>query len=312
MATAFTGHDGALCTNWAYHGITEATVALSPESAAPAGHLPRHVERWHPPDPFRHLHTGDQEFVAARHRLEAKGYTLAATILDGCLASEMISDLEPSYCQALVSHTRAAGGLWIADEVQSGHGRTGSHMWCYQRWGITPDFVTMGKPMGNGVPIAAVITRRKIADKFVQKHGVFFSTFGGNPVCVAAAHAVLDVLQDTHVLARTAHAGEALRAAMSVTTAAAALPSHVRGVGLMNCLELVTDHESQRPNTQLASCLKNALRRRGVLVGTTGQHSNMLKIRPPLAFTAAEVPVFAEALAAAIEECKNLHAKSRL
>jgi len=144
---------------------------------------------------------------------------------------------------------------------------------------------------GNGVPIAAVITRRKIADKFVQKHGVFFSTFGGNPVCVAAAHAVLDVLQDTHVLARTAHAGEALRAAMSATTAAAALPSHVRGVGLMNCLELVTDHESQRPNTQLASCLKNALRRRGVLVGTTGQHSNMLKIRPPLAFTAAEVRV---------------------
>ena len=141
------------------------------------------------------------------------------------------------------------------------------------------------------MPIAAVITRRIIADKFVQKHGVFFSTFGGNPVCVAAAHAVLDVLQDTHVLARTAHAGEALRAAMSATTAAAALPSHVRGVGLMNCLELVTDHESQRPDSQLASCLKNALRRRGVLVGTTGQHSNMLKIRPPLAFTAAEVRV---------------------
>lgn len=131
---------------------------------------------------------------------------------------------------------------------------------------------------------------------------MFFSTFGGNPVSVAAAHAVLDVLEDERVLPRTAAAGRALRAAVSAAAARFPCVGHVRGVGLANAVELVADRATKAPDGALAGRVKAALRARGVLVGTTGEHDNILKIRPPLAFTEAEVPLFVEALVGALEE----------
>ncbi|MGZ4149195.1 MAG: aminotransferase class III-fold pyridoxal phosphate-dependent enzyme, partial [Actinomycetota bacterium] len=300
LATTATGNIGGLCTAWAYHGITQAAAALSPEMW-PQGRAPAHVETWTPPDTYRGTDLDASGFAEAIARLRARGLAPAAAILDGVLTSDGFHDLTPAYAQELVRLTREAGGLWIADEVQGGHGRTGEAMWSFQRHGIEPDVVTLGKPMGNGHPVAAVITRREIARRFAEET-VFFSTFGGNPVSIAAAAAVLDVLEDERVLARTQAAGEALRAAVREVATVYTAVGDVRGVGLANGIELVRDPSTKEPDAAAADAITEGLRERGVLVGTTGPQGNVLKVRPPLAFTRAEVPVFADALAATLEQ----------
>jgi 4-aminobutyrate aminotransferase-like enzyme len=201
----------------------------------------------------------------------------------------------------LVRRTHEAGALWIADEVQGGHGRTGEAMWSFQRLGIEPDIVTLGKPMGNGHPVAAVITRRELLEGLADET-VIFSTFGGNPVSAAAALAVLDVLEDERVLPRVAATGEALRDALRDATRDAPCVGDVRGTGLANGIEIVTDRTSTEPDGVTATALKNAMKRHGVLVGTTGAGANVLKVRPPLAFTEREVPVLVDALVASLRE----------
>jgi 4-aminobutyrate aminotransferase-like enzyme len=299
LATTFTGNTGGLCTTHAYHGISHAIAPFSPETL-PTTPLPAHIERWAPTDTYRGLHTNTAGFAEAVARLASRGFAPAITILDGVLQSDGIYDLEPAYVRELVRLTHAGGGLWVADEVQGGHGRTGDAMWSFQRFGIEPDFVTLGKPMGNGHPVAAVITRSEIAERFATDT-VFFSTFGGNQVSVAAAHAVLDVLNDERVLPRVQAAGSALRAAVRTATADVECIGDVRGMGLANAIEIVTDRASQEPDAARAAALKNALRLNGVLVGTTGPAANVLKVRPPLAFTEAEVGVFVDALVRSLE-----------
>jgi 4-aminobutyrate aminotransferase-like enzyme len=299
LAVHHTGHAGGLCTRNAYHGITAATADLSPETLPP-DRQPHHVERWAPPDTYRGSHTSSGDFTSALDRLTAKGLQPAATIFDAILLSDGVYDLDPAYAQELLGLTHAAGGLWIADEVQGGHGRSGDAMWSYQRLGIEPDFVTLGKPMGNGQPIGAVVTRRELVEKFARDT-VFFSTFGGNQVSVVAAHAVLDVLADERVLPRVQAAGVELRDAVRAATADDERIGDVRGVGLANAIEVV-DRESQRADARTATALTDGLRARGVLVGTTGQQGNVLKVRPPLAFTTEHIPVFVTALVAALAD----------
>lgn len=298
MATTFTGNRGGLCTTRAYHGISDASAALSPESWS-SGIGPAWIETWAPPDTYRGTNGDPAVFAAALDRLASRGFAPAATILDGVLTSDGLYDLEPAYVQELAALTRAAGGLWIADEVQGGHGRTGDAMWSFQRFGIEPDFVTLGKPMGNGHPVAAVITRREIAARFADET-VFFSTFGGNPVSAAAALAVLDVLEDERVLPRVKAAGEALRAGIRDVASRHQAIGDVRGMGLAIGVEIVSDRASMTPDAETTAAIKEGLRDRGVLVGTTGLHGNILKVRPPLAFTTAEVPVFTAALEATL------------
>lgn len=298
MAKTFTGNPGGLCTAWAYHGISDAIAPFSPETW-PA-HLVAPVEYWEPPDALRGQHLDTAAFAAALERLHVRDLRLAATMLDGVMQSDGVLVLEPGYVRDLVRLTHAAGGLWIADEVQGGHGRGGDHLWSFERFGITPDFVTLGKPMGNGHPVAAVITRRDIAQRFADET-VFFSTFGGNPVSVAAAHAVLDVIEDERVLPRTAAAGNALRAAARDLSPRHTCIGDVRGVGLANGIEIVRPGTLE-PDPTTADRIKNGLRRNCVLVGSCGRSGNVLKVRPPLAFTVDEVPVFARALAATLEE----------
>jgi 4-aminobutyrate aminotransferase-like enzyme len=157
--------------------------------------------------------------------------------------------------------------------------------------------------MGNGQPVGAVITRRELAERFARDT-VFFSTFAGNQVSMAAAHAVLDVLDDERVLERTRVAGMALRAAVRAATSESGAVGDVRGTGLANAIEIVTDRASRRPDQATATAVKDALRRRGVLVGTTSRAGNVLKVRPPLAFTEDLVPAFTAALTAALADCR--------
>jgi 4-aminobutyrate aminotransferase-like enzyme/Ser/Thr protein kinase RdoA (MazF antagonist) len=302
LACHHTGNSGGLCTEFAYHGITAATAGLSPE-VLPGAQTPPHVETWRPPDSYRALHHGTAGFAAALDRLASRGIAPAAAILDGVLQSDGIYDLDAFYVRELLRLTHQAGGLWIADEVQGGHGRTGAAMWSFERFGIVPDFVTLGKPMGNGQPVGAVITRHELVERFARDT-VFFSTFAGNQVSMAAAHAVLDVLADERVLPRTSTAGEALRAAVRAATDSDTRVGDVRGVGLANAIEIVTDRESKRPDPVTAAAVKDALRRRNVLVGTTGRAGNVIKVRPPLAFTASLVPVFVRALSESLRDAR--------
>ena len=177
-------------------------------------------------------------------------------------------------------------------------------MWSFQRFGIEPDVVTLGKPMGNGHPVAAVITRRELAERFGQET-VFFSTFGGNPVSAAAGLAVLDVLEDERVLPRVVAAGEALRVAIRDVATRHPAIGDVRGMGLANGIEIVADPVTKEPDPAVAAAVKDGLRDRGVLVGSTGRAGNILKVRPPLAFTTAEVPIFAEALEATLTHVRG-------
>ncbi len=302
LACWHTGNSGGLCTEFAYHGITAAMADFSPE-VLPDARTPAHVQTWTPPDSYRSLHQDIAGFAAALDRLAGHGLAPAAAILDGVLQSDGIYDLEASYVRELVRLTHEAGGLWIADEVQGGHGRTGEAMWSFQRFGIVPDVVTLGKPMGNGQPVGALITRRELVERFARDT-VFFSTFAGNQVSMAAAHAVLDVLDDERVLPRTMAAGTALRATVRAATSQFGCVGDVRGVGLANAIEIVTDPASKRADPAAAAAIKEALRRRGVLVGTTGRAGNVLKVRPPLAFTEDLVPDFTAALTASLEDCQ--------
>ena len=300
LARQHTGHDGGVCTAFAYHGMTAATADLSPE-VLPGAQTPPHVVTWTPPDTLRGLHLGTGDFTAALARLAGRGLAPAAVILDGVLQSDGVYDLDPAYVTELVRLTRQAGGLWIADEVQGGHGRTGEAMWSFQRFGIVPDFVTLGKPMGNGQPVGAVITRRELAERFGHQT-VFFSTFGGNQVSMAASHAVLDVLADERLLPRARSSGARLRDAVRAATADCGIVGDVRGIGLANGIEIVADRASLRPDGAAAGRVKEALRRHGVLVGSTAPAGNVLKVRPPLAFTEDLIGVFVRALSTALAE----------
>ena len=200
LAAEATGGDGALVTENAYHGVTAATSGLSPEDW-PAARPPAHVARIEPPGSGGDLAT---DLDAALAGLDGR---LAATFLDGALMSDGIYVPETSQLQLLVERTHAAGGLYVADEVQAGHGRFGPELWSFARDGIAPDIVTLGKPMGNGYPVAAVVTRRELAERFPYA-GRTFSTFGGNPVAASAALAVLDVLEDERLPERAASVGE--------------------------------------------------------------------------------------------------------
>ena len=296
LATTFTGHRGALCTAFAYHGVSEATAALSPESWQ-ATRRPEHVETWEAPDPVRGSHLDGGAFADAVARLATRGYVPAAAILDSVLTSDGYIDPGPALAADWAEQTRAAGGLWIADEVQGGHGRTGLHMWSFQHLGLTPDVVTLGKPMGNGHPVGAVVTRREIAARFGDET-VFFSTFGGNPVSAAAALAVLDVLEDEQVLERVVRVGDELLDA--IRTVARPYPEvlDVRGVGLAIGVELA--------DAATARAVKEGMRERGVLIGTAGRTGSVLKIRPPLAFSDPEIRVLVEALAGTLASIATL------
>ncbi|MFC3890978.1 aminotransferase class III-fold pyridoxal phosphate-dependent enzyme [Lentzea rhizosphaerae] len=299
LARAATGRDGALCTDFAYHGLTEAVAAVSPEVWLD-GRGPDHVETWTPPDPYRGTALGEESFEAALERLMARGHEPAAVYLDALLTSDGVADLAPEHVRALHRRAKAAGALWIADEVQSGHGRTGETLWGFSRFGIEPDFVTLGKPMGNGHPVAAVITRSDIVRATVGQ-SLIFSTFGGNPVSAAAALAVLDVIDDERVLDRVRHTGETLRTALRELAGRHPAIGDVRGVGLAVGVEIVHPGGTQ-PDRATAVNVRDGLRGRGVLVGTTGRAGNVLKVRPPLAFTDREVPVFIDALDAALAD----------
>jgi 4-aminobutyrate aminotransferase-like enzyme/Ser/Thr protein kinase RdoA (MazF antagonist) len=283
IATGVTGRDGAIVTQHAYHGVTEALADLSPEEWPP-GFDVAHVARISA--------DGDAaQVAAAAARLAASGHPLAATFVDAGLTSDGIHPLTPERLAAIVRATRDAGGLFVADEVQVGYGRSGGHLWAFADLGIVPDFVTLGKPMGNGYPVAAVITRREIVEGFAFARRVF-STFGGNPVAARAALAVLDVIDDERIVPHARRVGHLLRGRLDELRARHPSIVDVRGLGLLVGVEL--------DNPDRANQVVDAMRDAGVLIGRTGPRNDVLKIRPPLVFGDEDVDVLVTALDAAL------------
>ncbi len=265
IATGATGRRGAIVTEHAYHGVTAAIADLSPEEW-PDGFRPANVARIAPPGSGAGT---DAEMIRAVAELDG----LAAVFVDGAFTSDGIWIPAAEEMATVVRHTHAAGGLVVADEVQAGHGRLGEHLWSFAQHGLTPDVVTLGKPMGNGYPVAAVVTRAEILDRFPFA-GTVFSTFGGNPVAAAAALAVLDVIDDERLVERARSVGTRLLAELR----AGARPEvvDVRGSGLMIGVELAAP--------ELAARAVERLRGAGILIGRTGRRDTVLKIRPPLVF----------------------------
>ena len=309
IAKACTGHDGALVMERAYHGFTDALVPLSPEDDDGPTRLAAHVATLPPPDEFRGpwdrsvADRGERYAALADHALErlaAKGHAPAAVFVDTVFSSNGIIDAAPGYLDGVRARVRAAGGLFIADEVQAGFGRSGSHMWGFERAGVAPDVVTLGKPIGNGHPIGAVVVRRELALRFAA-HTHFFSTTGGNPVSCVAGLAVLEVIERERLLENAARVGAELEAGLERLAQRHALIGDVRGAGLFLGVELVRDRATQEPAEPETRAVLNELRRTGVLVGREGRYGNVLKIRPPLVFQSSHVRRFLSALDGALE-----------
>jgi 4-aminobutyrate aminotransferase-like enzyme len=306
LAVIATGGDAGLVTDWAYHGVTSAIADFSPSEWAPDEH-PDRVETFPAPDTFRppsaDADAAREAMAAAVERLRARDRRPAALFLDGFFTADGIFTPDPDVVAALVGAARAAGALYVADEVQSGHGRSGDGLWRFPAWGVHPDVVTLGKPMGNGHPIAAVVTRAELVDRMAERT-TFFSTFGGNPVACAAGLAVLDVIEEEGLVARAATTGEDLRGALRELAERHAAIADVRGRGLMTGVELV-DPATGAPATDLARDVRDELRERGVLIGTTRREKNVLKIRPPLAITADEARLMVERLDAVLHSAAS-------
>ena len=233
LATTCTGETGGLSSDYAYHGISSVIADLSPEgSSAPR---PDNVESFPPPDASGGGPASG--FGDALGRLAERGFGPAAVLVDGFFTSDGVFPPSAEYLEQIVEQTHAAGGLYVADEVQSGHGRSGEQLWSFAARGITPDIVTMGKPMGNGYPVAAMITRSELIDQFAHLRE-FFSTFGGNPPGAVAALTVLDVIDDEGLIERAGRVGDEFRAGIRAVAAGHPGVAAVRGWGQITGLEL--------------------------------------------------------------------------
>jgi 4-aminobutyrate aminotransferase-like enzyme/Ser/Thr protein kinase RdoA (MazF antagonist) len=312
LARAFTGSRETIVVDAGYHGNTTSLVEISPYkfNGPGGGGGGPHVHTVPTPDVYRGLyrtsaadagasyaaHVGDTvETIVARG--ERPGAFIAESILS--CAGQVV--LPPGYLARAYLYVREAGGVCIADEVQVGFGRVGTNLWAFETQGVVPDIVTLGKPIGNGHPLGAVITTREIARAFANGME-FFSTFGGNPVSCAIGMAVLDVVEheqlQRHALRTGLHLMSGLRGLMSQHRAI----GDVRGLGLFVGVELVLDRDTLAPADELAGIVANRMRDRGVLVSTDGPFHNVLKIKPPLVFTADDADILVAALDQSLAE----------
>jgi 4-aminobutyrate aminotransferase-like enzyme len=296
IAQAATGNLGFIVTETAYHGVTAAVAALSP-SLGPGVPLGLHVRTVPAPRDGGVVFT--EGVRAAIADLAAHGIKPAALLCDSIFSSDGVFADPPGFLAEAVAAVRAAGGVFISDEVQPGFARTGDAMWGFMRHGLVPELVTMGKPMGNGYPVAGVAMQPALIAEFGTR-ARYFNTYGGNPVACAAANAVLDVIEQEGLQANSARVGTMLREGVQALGGRFGVIGEVRGAGLFVGADIVGSRGE--PDGAMAASLVNALRRRRVLISCTGPHAHTLKIRPPLVFSEANLGQFLEALEESLVE----------
>jgi 4-aminobutyrate aminotransferase-like enzyme len=295
LARAATGRRGMVVVDVGYHGNTSTLVELSPykyDGPGGSGQVPW-VEKVPMPDGYRGPFKSSDPGAGARYaealdgaiaNLTARDFPPAAFLVESILSCGGQVPHPPGYLAEAFRRMRAAGGVCIADEVQTGFGRMGSRFWGFETQGVVPDIVTMGKPMGNGHPIGAVVTTPEIARAFANGME-YFSTFGGNPVSCAIALAVLDVIGDEGLQQNALDVGNYLIEGLRALAPRHAIVGDVRGIGLFTGIEFVRDRSTLEPADREAAYVANRMRDFGVLVSTDGPFHNVIKIKPPLVFT---------------------------
>jgi len=303
IAQVRTGGTGVIITETAYHGITDAVSKFSPTLGEGVS-LGAHVRTVPAPAAYRSgpnvagRFTRDVERAIAD--MKRHGIRPAMLIVDSIFTSDGILPEEPGFLKGAAEAIRRAGGIFVADEVQPGFGRTGSHMWGFQRHGIDPDIVTLGKPMGNGQPIAGLLTRHDVVEEFGKKSR-YFNTFAGNAVSCAAAAAVLMVIRRDRIMDNARDVGAYLLSKVDALRARHDCLGNVRGAGLFVAADIVADRETQASDRDRTTRVVNAMRDNGVLISACGADHNILKIRPPLIFSRENVDLFVDVLDKALE-----------
>jgi len=306
LARTHTGREDVIVLEHAYHGHTSTLIDISPyKFNGPGG---RGRKPWVHVAPIADDYRGtyrrgeanlEKKYAAHVGEILAdckqKGQRVAAYIAETLpsVAGQIV--FPPNYLAEVYQHVHANGAVCIADEVQVGFGRLGTHFWGFGTQGVVPDIVVFGKPMGNAFPLAAVVTTREIAASFANGME-FFSTFGGNPVACAAGLAVLDVLREENLQQNALTVGTEWLHDLLQLQAKHPLIGDVRGLGFFLGIDLVLNRETRAPATRQASYVVNRLREEGILAGTDGPHHNVIKLRPPLCFTLANANKFTSAL----------------
>ncbi len=298
IAKKASGGTGFIVTQTAYHGNTTAVTEISPSSYKSGG-PPPHVRTVPAPDPRVFTRDLGKQFADAVARamasLKADGIRPAALIVDSIFSSDGVFADPAGFLAPTVNKVRKAGALFIADEVQPGFGRTGSGMWGFDRHGVIPDIVTMGKPMGNGYPVGGVVTRPELLSAFIEDIG-YFNTFAGSPAAAAAGLAVLAVIQEDGLIKNAELVGAHLRGRLDDLAARYPMITAVRGAGLYLGVEFSVGGDRRKPDAPAAVAMINDLRERGILIGAAGQYGNVLKIRPPLCVTVSHADRLADAM----------------
>jgi 4-aminobutyrate aminotransferase-like enzyme/Ser/Thr protein kinase RdoA (MazF antagonist) len=299
LARAHTGRRDLVVVDGAYHGHLTSLIEISPyKFNGPGGQgAPDHVHVSPMPDPYRRRLGSDgivyaQDVVQIVEKMAQDGKKPAAFICESLLSCGGQIVLPDGYLTAVYDTIRTAGGVTIADEVQVGFGRVGSHFWGFETQGIVPDIVTMGKPMGNGHPLAAVVTTPEIAASF-DTGMEYFNTYGGNPVSCAVGTAVLDVIEEEELQAHAAEIGRYLLDNLAALKEAHPLIGDVRGRGLFLGIELVNDRETMAPAAAEARAIVERMKEEGILLSTDGPLHNVIKIKPPLPFNRENADFFA-------------------
>jgi len=267
--------------------------------------VPPHVRTVPPPDLYGHP-TNDvgarfaEDVAKAIADLERNGVKFGGFLVDSIFSSDGIYADPAGFLKQAVDVAHQAGGLFISDEVQPGFGRTGTAMWGFQRHGVEPDIVTMGKPMGNGFPVGGVVTRPEILEAFCETTG-YFNTFGGNPVAAAAGLAVLDVIDDEGLIENANRIGGYFRSGLREIAGRHPGIGDVRSAGLFIGIEFSLPGATD-PDPATASYAINGLKERGVLIGAAGAYGNVLKVRPPLCFSRDNADFFIETLDSVLRE----------
>jgi len=291
IARTCSGATGVIVTDFCYHGNSKTIAELSTAIPSPEG-IGSNVRTITAPDPYRQSAEIDDDMAAeqfagqmqaAIDSLAESGMKPAAFLVDTVFATEGMPRVPAKSMQKAVALLRAAGGYYIADEVQPGFGRTGN-MWGYQLYGTVPDLVTMGKPMGNGHPLAGVVSKAALSTEFGSQ-AMYFNTFGGNPVASAVGLAVLQVIEQEGLVENARKVGNHLQDGLSKLAEKHDIIGDVTGHGLFTGAEFVTDRVAKTPAADQTGAVVNAMRERGVLISRTGRADNVLKIRPPMPFS---------------------------
>jgi 4-aminobutyrate aminotransferase-like enzyme len=307
MVRQATGASGVLVSDFSYHGHTSylagLTTGLRTGEALAAEVRPIRI-----PDMDRTtlseadlLAASFAEVDAAIESLDRAGYGLAGFLFDSLFSTEGLNTLPAGYITGVIDRVHAAGGLVVADEVQSGFGRTGTHFWGHQRIGAAPDFVTLGKPMGNGHPIGGVVTSSEMLDHF-GPHNNYFNTFAGTPVSAVVGSTVLSILQDEQLPQKATILGASIKESLEKLRAEYPFIGPIKGTGLFFGFEVFDDEARQTPSAGRTKQLVEAMKRNHVLISRIGRDDSVLKIRPPLAFRSEHADRLLDALKISLKE----------